>query len=169
MKVRAFGLNRMDILQREGKYPVPPQGGKILGVEFSGTIEELGSNIKENLKVGDEVFGLAYGGAYAEYIVVSTHMLMHKPQSMTWETAAGIPEVGSSSSSWNVDHILITFSAGSRLHKHFTSLDSLHLGNQSSGTLVHPAFRSPAFSSLQPTERQQSMQQQGHKRSLTSA
>lgn len=59
MKTKAFGLNRMDLLQREGHYPVPPQAGKILGVEFSGTIEALGPDVKENFKVGDEVFGLA--------------------------------------------------------------------------------------------------------------
>jgi len=59
VKIKAFGLNRMDLLQREGQYPVPSQAGKILGVEFSGTIEVLGPDVKENFKVGDEVFGLA--------------------------------------------------------------------------------------------------------------
>jgi NADPH:quinone reductase-like Zn-dependent oxidoreductase len=58
VKIKAFGLNRMDLLQREGHYPVPPQAGKILGVEFSGTVEALGPDVKENFKVGDEVFGL---------------------------------------------------------------------------------------------------------------
>jgi NADPH:quinone reductase-like Zn-dependent oxidoreductase len=43
--------------------------------------------------VGDEVFGLAYGGAYAGYIAVSTSMLIHKPKELSWEQAAGIPEV----------------------------------------------------------------------------
>ena len=42
VKIKAFGLNRMDLLQREGHYPLPPQAGPILGVEFSGTIEDLG-------------------------------------------------------------------------------------------------------------------------------
>lgn len=94
IKIKAFGLNRMDLLQREGKYPVPPQAPATLGVEFSGTVEELPSGqIKEDFKKGDEVFGLAYGGAYAEYIAVSTHMLIHKPKELSWEEAAGIPEV----------------------------------------------------------------------------
>ncbi|OCK79191.1 quinone oxidoreductase putative [Lepidopterella palustris CBS 459.81] len=92
VKVKAFGLNRMDLLQREGHYPVPPQASKILGVEFSGVIEAFGCDAEEEYKVGDEVFGLAYGGAYAEYIVVSTHMLVHKPKELTWEQCAGIPE-----------------------------------------------------------------------------
>lgn len=62
MKIKAFGLNRMDLLQREGMYPVPPQAPKILGVEFSGVIESLGDGDCLDFKVGDEVFGLAYGG-----------------------------------------------------------------------------------------------------------
>lgn len=51
----------MDIVQREGKYPLPPQASKtILGVEFAGTVEKLGEGASM-YKVGDEVFGLAYG------------------------------------------------------------------------------------------------------------
>ncbi|KAK5168879.1 uncharacterized protein LTR77_006188 [Saxophila tyrrhenica] len=92
IKVKAFGLNRMDLLQREGMYPVPPQAPKTLGVEFSGTIEELAGESEQGFKKGDKVFGLAYGGAYAEYIAVSTHMLVHKPEELSWEECAGIPE-----------------------------------------------------------------------------
>ncbi|KAH9864515.1 hypothetical protein J1614_010450 [Plenodomus biglobosus] len=94
VKIKAFGLNRMDLLQRQGMYPVPPGASKILGVEFSGTISELSEEGggKEGFKVGDEVFGLAYGGAYAEYIAVSTHMLIRKPSELSWEQCAGIPE-----------------------------------------------------------------------------
>ena len=79
IKVKAFGLNRMDLLQRDGLYPLPPQAPKTMGVEFSGTIEELAKESESGFKKGDAVFGLAYGGAYAEYIAVSTHMLIHKP------------------------------------------------------------------------------------------
>ena len=74
IKIKAFGLNRMDLLQREGQYPLPPQAGPILGVEFSGTIDSFGADPERGFNVGDEVFGLAYGGAYAEYIAVSTHV-----------------------------------------------------------------------------------------------
>ena len=52
----------MDLLQREGHYPVPPQAPKTLGVEFSGMIESEAKNAEHGFKVGDEVFGLAYGG-----------------------------------------------------------------------------------------------------------
>ncbi|KUJ11923.1 quinone oxidoreductase putative [Mollisia scopiformis] len=92
VKIKAFGLNRMDLLQREGHYPVPPQAGPILGVEFSGHIETLGEGCKDGFKAGDEVFGLAYGGAYAEYIAANTHMLLHKPSHLSWKEAAGVPE-----------------------------------------------------------------------------
>ncbi|KAL2073657.1 hypothetical protein VTL71DRAFT_10983 [Oculimacula yallundae] len=94
VKIKAFGLNRMDLLQREGHYPLPPQAGPILGVEFSGTIEDIGEGDggKEAFKKGDAVFGLAYGGAYAEYIKVDVRMLLKKPDHLSWEEAAGVPE-----------------------------------------------------------------------------
>lgn len=124
IKIHAFGLNRMDLLQREGKYPVPPQAPETIGVEFSGVVESVAAGSKDDFKAGDEVFGLAYGGkssyhnyflsffiledsridddddddaigAYAEYIAVSTKMLIHKPKDLSWEQAAGVPEVGS--------------------------------------------------------------------------
>ncbi|KZF19431.1 NAD(P)-binding protein [Xylona heveae TC161] len=92
VKVKAFGLNRMDLLQREGNYPLPPWAPKTLGCEFSGIITELGSSPEPGFEVGEEVFGLAYGGAYAEYIAVSTKMLARKPDEMTFVQAASIPE-----------------------------------------------------------------------------
>lgn len=114
VKIKAFGLNRMDLLQREGLYPLPPQAPETMGVEFSGTVESLGEDTECGFKAGDAVFGLAYGGwychlltslhwdrplltsfpgAYAEYIVVDTGMLIHKPAEISWEQAAGVPEV----------------------------------------------------------------------------
>ncbi|KAK1561481.1 chaperonin 10-like protein [Colletotrichum navitas] len=92
VKVKAFGINRMDTIQRIGDYPLPPQAPKTLGVEFSGTIQAFGPGSHGLFKQGDEVFGLAYGGAYAEFIAVNHQMLLHKPTSLTWEQAAGIPE-----------------------------------------------------------------------------
>lgn len=85
----------MDLSQRKGGYPVPAKGGKILGVEFSGVVESLGSNVTHGFSIGDEVFGLTYGGAYAEYTAVEHGTLVHKPKELTWEAAAGIPEVSS--------------------------------------------------------------------------
>ena len=59
-QIRAFGLNRMDISQREGKYPPPAGSSTILGVEFSGSITEVSSDVSK-WRVNDEVFGLAGG------------------------------------------------------------------------------------------------------------
>lgn len=92
VKVKAFGINRMDIIQRRGFYPLPPQAPLTLGVEFSGTIESVGSSATGSFKPGDEVFGLAYGGGYAEYIAVNTRMLLHKPASLSFEQCAAVPE-----------------------------------------------------------------------------
>lgn len=92
VKIKAFGLNRMDLIQREGNYPLPPQAPSTLGVEFSGTITGFGPGAHDDFREGDAVFGLAYGGAYAEYIAVSSKMLLHKPDFLSWEQAAGIPE-----------------------------------------------------------------------------
>ncbi|BGP39957.1 hypothetical protein JCM10450v2_003937 [Rhodotorula kratochvilovae] len=89
VKVICFGLNRMDIMQRRGLYPLPPGASTILGVEFSGTIEEPGAS---DYKKGDEVFGLATGGAYAEYISVPAGMVTRKPAHVSWEKAAAVPE-----------------------------------------------------------------------------
>ncbi|GAA97133.1 uncharacterized protein L969DRAFT_94123 [Mixia osmundae IAM 14324] len=89
VKVRAFGLNRMDILQRMGKYPLPPGASTILGVEFSGTVEDAASS---DLKTGSQVFGLAFGGAYAEYIAVDAGMVVTKPEHLSHAQAAAIPE-----------------------------------------------------------------------------
>jgi NADPH:quinone reductase-like Zn-dependent oxidoreductase len=82
----------VDLIQREGHYPLPPQAPSTLGVEFSGTITSFGAGAHGDFKEGDAVFGLAYGGAYAEYIAVSSKMLLHKPDFLSWEQAAGIPE-----------------------------------------------------------------------------
>jgi NADPH:quinone reductase-like Zn-dependent oxidoreductase len=74
VRIRCFGINRMDLSQRNGTYQVPPQAGPILGVEFSGIVTELGppskvevaeraeGHAKDVFKPGDKVFGLAYGG-----------------------------------------------------------------------------------------------------------
>jgi NADPH:quinone reductase-like Zn-dependent oxidoreductase len=78
VRIRAFGLNRMDLMQRENKYPLPPQAPKTMGVEFQGRIEELGSDADdkgESFKVGDEVFGLAYGGTYSPFVLDSAVIL----------------------------------------------------------------------------------------------
>lgn len=94
IKIHAFGINRMDLLQREGKYPLPPQAGPIMGVEFSGTVESLGPDLSsKDWQIGEKVFGLAYGGAYAEYITNPASMTIKMPTELSFEQCAGLPEV----------------------------------------------------------------------------
>jgi len=92
VNVKAFGLNRMDVMQRQGLYPLPPGVSTIIGVEFSGIVKEAGELASGSWKAGDEVFGLAFGGAYAELIVVDSGMLTRKPKELSWAQAAAIPE-----------------------------------------------------------------------------
>ncbi|KAL7328279.1 hypothetical protein PS15p_206573 [Mucor circinelloides] len=91
VRVKAFALNHMDILQREGKYPVAVKVSPILGVEVSGIVESVGKDVKE-FKVGEAVFGLMSGGAYAEFAVLQEALTMHKPEALSFEEAAAIPE-----------------------------------------------------------------------------
>ncbi|KAJ6614795.1 quinone oxidoreductase [Mycena sp. CBHHK59/15] len=91
IKTKAFGLNRLDIEQRNGKYPPPAGSSSILGVEFSGQISAVGADVTQ-WKVDDEVMGLAGGGAYAEYIIVLATHVMRKPAHLSWAEAASIPE-----------------------------------------------------------------------------
>ncbi|KAI8669332.1 hypothetical protein NCS57_00748000 [Fusarium keratoplasticum] len=116
VRVKAFGINRMDIVQRRGFYPLPPQAPATLGVEFSGTIESLGPGDHGVFKQGDEVFGLAYGGAYAEYLAVSTRMLLHKPSSMDFVTCAGIPETWITAT--QALHLVLGFTKGKSILWH---------------------------------------------------
>ena len=92
VKIKATALNRADTLQRKGMYPAPPGASPILGLELSGIIESVGSSVKF-AKVGDRVCALLPGGGYAEYATVHEDMLIPIPDHMSFEEAAGIPEV----------------------------------------------------------------------------
>ncbi|KAL2115711.1 hypothetical protein VTJ04DRAFT_9966 [Mycothermus thermophilus] len=94
VRVHAFGLNRLDLLQREGRYPLPPHvRTPILGVEFSGVVAALPEGEEgEDFKIGDEVFGLTPGGAYAEYVAAPKATLLKKPAWMSHVQAAAVPE-----------------------------------------------------------------------------
>ncbi|MDP4678729.1 MAG: alcohol dehydrogenase catalytic domain-containing protein, partial [Cyclobacteriaceae bacterium] len=70
--VKAAGLNRADILQRMGHYPPPPSASKIMGLEVSGEIVEVGENV-DGFRVGDRVLA---GGGYAEFAVVDQGSVM---------------------------------------------------------------------------------------------
>lgn len=91
VKVVATSVNRPDLVQREGKYPPPPGDSEILGLEVSGTIEELGPGVT-GWQVGDRVMSLVGGGGYAEYAVAYASHLMRIPESMSFEEAACVCE-----------------------------------------------------------------------------
>src|SRR5512132_273172 len=66
VKVAAAGVNRPDVLQRMGLYPVPPDASDLPGLEIAGEVAALGPSVKA-WKVGDKVCALVHGGGYAEY------------------------------------------------------------------------------------------------------
>lgn len=92
VKVQAFGVNRADTLQRQGKYPPPPGESKILGLEVSGEIVALGGETSE-WEIGDSVCGLVAGGGYAEYVALDARLAMPIPSTVSTVDAAGLPEV----------------------------------------------------------------------------
>lgn len=97
VKVNAIGVNRADILQREGKYPAPKGESPILGLEVCGEVifaendSETGVNLQHWL--GKKVFGLVAGGAYAEYCVLRAEHAFELPQNLSVEQGAAVAEV----------------------------------------------------------------------------
>jgi len=92
IRVDFAGINRPDIVQRQGNYPPPPGHSAILGLEVSGMIEELGVQAADNFKIGDKVAALVDGGGYAEYCVANVLQTFKIPNGLTLEQAASIPE-----------------------------------------------------------------------------
>lgn len=92
VRVRATAINRADLLQRMGAYPAPADApADIPGLELAGEVEALGPGV-ERLAVGDRVFGLVGGGAYAEQLVTHERALAKIPEGMSFEDAAAVPE-----------------------------------------------------------------------------
>ena len=91
IKVAAVGINRADLLQRQGKYPPPPGASDIMGLEVSGEVAELGAETSR-WKVGDKVCALLSGGGYAEYVSVPEGQCLLIPSGMSFRDAAALPE-----------------------------------------------------------------------------
>ncbi len=92
-RVCTSGVNRADLLQRRGKHPAPEGWPKdILGMEFSGVVEALGSDT-DRWQVGDRVMGLLGGGGYAEYVTTHGSNVLPVPDGMSEHDAGAIPEV----------------------------------------------------------------------------
>lgn len=91
VKVMAAGINRPDVMQRQGIYP-PPQGASdIPGLEVAGIIVVVGDGVS-HLAIGDNVCALVTGGGYAEYCLASASLCLPIPENLTFIEAAGLPE-----------------------------------------------------------------------------
>ena len=90
--VVATAVNRADLLQRQGNYPVPPGASEILGLECSGIVSEVGEGVT-GWTVGDEVCALLSGGGYAERVAVPAGQVLPRPAGVELATAAALPEV----------------------------------------------------------------------------
>jgi putative PIG3 family NAD(P)H quinone oxidoreductase len=92
LDVAAAGLNRADLLQRQGFYPPPPGASDVIGMECSGTVAAVGAGV-EGWQVGDRACALLAGGGYAERVAVPAGQLMPLPDGVDLVTAAALPEV----------------------------------------------------------------------------
>ena len=91
IKVKAAGVNKPDILQREGEYPPPKGVSDILGLEISGEVVEIAKKTK-NIKIGDKVCALVSGGGYSEYCLAPYQQCLPIPKNISFEEASTIPE-----------------------------------------------------------------------------
>jgi putative PIG3 family NAD(P)H quinone oxidoreductase len=88
--VRAAGINRADLLQRQGHYPPPPGSSEILGMECSGVVSEIGAEVT-GWRLGERAMALLAGGGYAQEVVVDAGSAMHVPDTLSDVEAAAVP------------------------------------------------------------------------------
>lgn len=98
IKVAAAGVNRADLLQRQGHYPPPPGASAVIGLECSGEIAAVGPGIT-GWEVGDACVALLAGGGYAEYVAVPAGQVVEPPEGIDRTTAGGLMEVAATVSS----------------------------------------------------------------------
>jgi len=91
VKVHAAGVNRPDVAQRSGSYPPPPGASDLPGLEISGEVVALGSDVKKH-KLGDKVMSLVAGGGYAQYCIAQDAQAMTVPPALSMLEAGAIPE-----------------------------------------------------------------------------
>jgi NADPH2:quinone reductase len=91
IKVAAAGVNRPDVLQRMGLYPVPPDASDLPGLEVAGEIAAVGSSVRA-YKIGDKVCALVHGGGYAEYCIAPEVTALPIPKGLSPTEAASLPE-----------------------------------------------------------------------------
>ena len=91
IRVAAAGVNRPDILQRKGMYPVPPSASPIAGLEVCGEVVAHGDGASK-FEVGEKICALVNGGGYAEYVAVPEGQCLPVPEGLTAVEAAALPE-----------------------------------------------------------------------------
>lgn len=91
IRVAAAGVNRPDILQRQGKYPVPEDASPLPGLEVAGEIVACGARV-ERWRTGDRVMALTHGGGYAEYCLAHASHCLPVPKGLNLVEAAAFPE-----------------------------------------------------------------------------
>ena len=89
IRVRAAGVNRPDVLQRQGAYPPPPGASDLPGLEVSGEVAALGVGAGR-WRIGDPVVALTPGGGYAEYVAVPAWKLVPLPDDISFELGAAV-------------------------------------------------------------------------------
>lgn len=92
IRVAAAGVNRADLMQRQGMYPPPAGASEILGLECAGEILEVAPDVTQ-FKPGDRAMALLAGGGYAEQVVVDAGSVLPIPEQLSFAQAAAIPEV----------------------------------------------------------------------------
>ena len=91
IKVAAAGVNRPDVLQRSGNYPVPPDASDLPGLEVAGEVAAKGASVR-TWNIGDKVCALVHGGGYAEYCVAPEVQALPVPKGLSFAEAASLPE-----------------------------------------------------------------------------
>ncbi len=91
IRVRAAGVNRPDVLQRQGAYPPPPGASDLPGLEAAGEVAAVGEGVRR-WRVGDRVTALTPGGGYAEFCLVHETNALPIPHGFTFTEAAAVPE-----------------------------------------------------------------------------
>src|SRR5436189_3294603 len=91
VKVAAAGVNRPDVMQRQGLYPPPKGATDIPGLEIAGEVVALGTGVRRH-RVGDKVMALVVGGGYAEYCPAHESQALPIPAPFSAIEAAAVPE-----------------------------------------------------------------------------
>jgi NADPH:quinone reductase len=91
VRVAAAGVNRPDVMQRQGRYPPPPGASDLPGLEIAGEIAALGPGVA-GFSLGERVLALLPGGGYAQYALAAAPLCLPVPDGITMVEAAAIPE-----------------------------------------------------------------------------